>query len=114
MELEGSKWFGEPRYKLGSKVFFFFFKFFLKILFIGSFFFTCWSWDCEKMEGILWIEDIVECTILILIFSTSSVDVVRFVNPLKVVAQRNTFRTLVNAQNESVLVMKIKSFNHIG
>jgi hypothetical protein len=66
------------------------------------------------MEGILWIEDIVECTILILIFSTSSVDVVRFVNPLKVVAQRNTFRTLVNAQNESVLVMKIKSFNHIG
>jgi hypothetical protein len=39
---------------------------------------------------------------------------VRFVNPLKVVAQRNAFLTLVNAQNESISVMTIKSFNHIG
>jgi hypothetical protein len=34
MELEGSKWFGEPRYKLGSKVFFPF----LKIVFHWFFF----------------------------------------------------------------------------
>lgn len=41
-------------------------------------------------------------------------NMVKFVNPLKVVTQRNTFLTLVNAQNESVLVMKIKSFDHRG
>jgi hypothetical protein len=53
-----------------------------------------------------------ECTILILVFSTSSIDMVEFVNSLKVVALRNTFLTLVNAQNESVFVIKIKSFSH--
>jgi len=62
------------------------------------------------MEGTLRIEDIVECTILILVFNTFSVDMVRFVDPVKVVTQRNTFLTLVNAQNESVSIMKIKKF----
>jgi hypothetical protein len=38
------------------------------------------------MEEILWIEDIVESTRITSFFSTSSVDMVGFVNPHKVVA----------------------------
>ncbi len=44
--------------------------------------------------------------------STSSVDMVGFINPHNVVVLRNTFSTLANAQNENVLKMKIKSFDY--
>jgi hypothetical protein len=48
------------------------------------------------VENILWIEDIVESTPITSFFSTSSVDIVRFVDPCKVVVERSTFLTLVN------------------
>jgi hypothetical protein len=64
------------------------------------------------MKEILWIEDIVESTPIISFFSTSSVDMVGFVNPHKVVFRRNAFLTLTNAQNGSVSKMKVESFGH--
>jgi hypothetical protein len=61
------------------------------------------------MEDIWWIEDIVESTLITTpFFSTSSVDMVGFVNPHQVVL-RSTFSTLANAQNENVLKMRTKS-----
>ncbi len=66
------------------------------------------------MENILWIEDIVESTPIISFFSTSSVDMVGFLNWHKVVAWRNAFLTLANSQNESVSKMKVESFGHGG
>jgi hypothetical protein len=64
------------------------------------------------VEKILWIEDIVESTPIISFFSTSSVDMVGFVNPHKVVTQRIAFLTFANAQNGSVSKMKVESFGH--
>lgn len=66
------------------------------------------------MKKILCIEDIVESTPITSFFSTSSVDMVGFVNPRKVVYQRNAFLTLANAQNGSVSKMKVESFGHGG
>jgi hypothetical protein len=48
------------------------------------------------MEDISSIHDIVMYTLVTSFFSTSSVDIVRFVDPCKVVVERSTFLTLVN------------------
>jgi len=59
------------------------------------------------MEDISWMEeDIVECTPTIPFFSTSSVGMVGFVDPHKVVAWRNAFIVFGNAQNDVVLEAK--------
>ncbi len=63
------------------------------------------------MENILWIEDIVESTPITSFFSTSSVNMVGFVNPHKVVVQRIAFLTFANG---SVSKMKVESFGHGG
>jgi hypothetical protein len=59
-------------------------------------------------------EDIVECTSTIPFFSTSSVSTTGFVNPLKVVVQKNAFLILGNIQNEGVSKVRIESFDHGG
>ncbi len=51
-------------------------------------------------------EDIVESTPTIPFFSTSSVGMVGFVDPHKVVIQRSAFLVLGNAQNECVLEVR--------
>ncbi len=66
------------------------------------------------MEKILWIENIVESTPITSFFSTSSVDMVGFVNPHKVVAQRIAFKNFANAQNGNVSKMKLENFGHGG
>jgi hypothetical protein len=54
----------------------------------------------------LWIGDIVENTPTIPFFNTSNVDITRFVNSHKIVAQRNAFSTL------QMHKMRTKSFGH--
>jgi len=67
------------------------------------------------MEDISWMEeDIVECTPTIPFSSTSNVGIVGFVNPQKVVAQRNAFPIFGNAQNEDVSKVRTKNFGHGG
>jgi hypothetical protein len=58
--------------------------------------------------------DIVKCRPTIPFLSTSSVDIIGFVNLHKVVAQRNAFSIFGNAQNEGVSKVKTKSFGHGG
>jgi hypothetical protein len=59
------------------------------------------------MEDISWMEeDIVECTLNIPFSNTSSVDMVGFLDPHKVVARRSAFPVIENAQNEGVLEMR--------
>jgi hypothetical protein len=57
-------------------------------------------------------EEIVECTPTIPFSKTSSVDMARFVDPHKIVVQRNAFSILGNVQNEGVSKVKIESFGH--
>jgi hypothetical protein len=54
------------------------------------------------MDDISWMEDIVESTPTIPFLSTSSVRMVGFVNPHKIVVRRSAFQVLGNAQNECV------------
>jgi hypothetical protein len=54
----------------------------------------------------LWIGDIVENTPTIPFFNTSNVDITRFVNSHKIVAQRNAFSIL------QMHKMRTKSFGH--
>jgi hypothetical protein len=53
--------------------------------------------SCARIEDISWIEDVVECTPIILFINNFTNDVVGFVNPHKVIVQRNAFSTLANA-----------------
>jgi hypothetical protein len=65
------------------------------------------------MKDISWMEeDIVECTPTIPFSNTSSVGIVVFVNPHKVVAQRSAFRVLGNVQNDGVLKVRTECFGH--
>jgi hypothetical protein len=59
-------------------------------------------------------EDIVECTPTIPFSNPSCVGKVGFVNPHKVVVQRNAFSVFGNAQNEGVSKVRTKSFGHGG
>jgi hypothetical protein len=54
------------------------------------------------MKDILWIKDIVECTKTTPFFDIFIVDMADFVYSHKVVAWRNKFSTIENAQNEGV------------
>ncbi len=62
------------------------------------------------MEDISSIHDIVMYTLVTSFFSTSSVDIVRFVDPCKVVVERSTFLTLVNWPLKMFKKWRQKSF----
>jgi hypothetical protein len=65
------------------------------------------------MENIPCIEgEIVECTPAIPFLNTSSVGIIDFVDPLKVVVRRSAFPILGNIQNESVSKVRTKHFGH--
>ncbi len=51
------------------------------------------------MEGMLWIEDIVQCTPAPPFLTDSKVDMVSFVDPHKVVVPRSAFLAFQHAQN---------------
>jgi len=51
----------------------------------------------SKVENMLWIQDIVESTLVLSIFINFKIDMVGFVYPQKVVARRNTFSVFSNA-----------------
>ncbi len=64
--------------------------------------------DISRME-----EDIIGCTPTIPFSNTwSSVGMAVFVNPHKVVVQRNAFLVLGNVQNDGVLEVRIDSFGY--
>jgi hypothetical protein len=75
MKLKGGSRFGEPRWKLGSKIVFFivFFHSFLKLRL------------CKNGKKKLWLKTLLKA-LTIRFFSASIVDTVGFVNPHKVVA----------------------------
>jgi hypothetical protein len=67
------------------------------------------------MKDISWMEeDIVECTPTIPFLNTSSVGIVVFAYPHKVVAQRSAFLLLGNVQNDGVLKVRTESFGRVG
>ncbi len=64
------------------------------------------------MKNILCSNDIVGNMLIIPFFGTSSLDMVEFENPQKIVAWRLTFLTFASAQNEIIFKMRTKSFGH--
>jgi hypothetical protein len=65
------------------------------------------------MEDISWIEgDTIECTPTIPFFSTFSLGMVGFIDPHKVILQKNAFPILGNVQNDGVSEARIESFGH--
>jgi hypothetical protein len=50
----------------------------------------------SKVENMLWIQDIVESTLVLSFFINFKIDMVGFVYPHKVVARRNTFSVFSN------------------
>jgi hypothetical protein len=96
-------WFREPKCKLRSKVHFFIFLLFSNVLF-----YPCCS-NYERIEEMLWIEDIVESTQAPSFLTNSRVDLVGFVDPHNVVARRSAFSTLPSAHNGGELEGGAKS-----
>ncbi len=86
-------WFGKAKCKLRSKVARFFVVFFF---FFIVFFYLCCS-NYVRMKNMLWIEDIVQNTIIPTVFTNFRVDMITFEDLHRWVARRNAFLTLSTA-----------------
>jgi hypothetical protein len=53
-----------------------------------------------RMEGMLWIEDIVKSTLALPFLINPRVDMVNFMDPYKMTARKSTFSSFPCAQNE--------------
>ncbi len=85
---KGSSWFEEHLIcRLGSKIYF--------VIHYVPIFIPHLK-NCARIEDISWIEDVVECTPIILFMIFKIIDMVGFVNPHKLVVQKSAFSNLAN------------------